>query len=81
MAYNARNLTPIANNGKAGVVPAVWAYWNEAGDTVTTAGLIKNVAMNLKDQVLVIAATGASNKWYYVSAKAANGAITLTASE
>lgn len=79
MAYKRGNLTPIANNGKAGVVPALWMYWNENNDTLTTAGLIKEIGMSVGDQVIVVNATKTGNAFYSVSAKASDGSITLVA--
>jgi phage gp37-like protein len=78
MAFKEQNLSCVSNNAKIGVVPAVWVYWNEATDTVTTAGYIPgNYGVKAKDQVLVIAANGQSNAWYYASVS--SGVVTLTA--
>lgn len=79
MAYKRVNLTPIANNGKTGVVPALWLYWNEDNDAMTTAGIIKEIGMSVGDQVLVVSADKTANAFYHVSAKASDGSITLTA--
>lgn len=78
MAFKAKNLRPLMDNVTTGVVPCVWMYFNEASDTVTTAGFIpKGYNVNAKDQVLVVTANGQSNAWYYASVS--NGVITLTA--
>lgn len=78
MAFKEQNLSCVSNNQKAGVVPAVWVYWNEAGDTVTTAGFIPaKYGMSAKDQVLVITANGGGNAWYH--ATVSSGVITLAA--
>lgn len=77
MAFSRERLTCYANNARTGVVPALWLYYNEAGDTVTGAGYIKDNRMAVNDVVKVI---GADHKIaeYYVSAVTA-GAATLTA--
>lgn len=78
MAFKEQNLSCVSNNQKTGVVPAVWVYWNEASDTVTSAGYIPaKYGMSAKDQVLVIAANGGSNAWYH--ATVSSGVITLAA--
>lgn len=78
MAFKEQNLSCVSNNQKTGVVPAVWVYWNEASDTVTTAGFIPaKYGMSAKDQVLVIAAAGGGNAWYH--ATVSSGVITLAA--
>ena len=54
MAFKEQNLSCVSNNQKTGVVPALWIYWNEGSDTVTTAGYIPaKYGMSAKDQVLV----------------------------
>ena len=78
MAFNINNLTPVAGSCKAGVQPVLWMYWNNADDTMTTAGFIKCQTMNLKDQVLVVKGDGSDIAFYYVSAKSGDS-ITLTA--
>jgi hypothetical protein len=78
MAFKEQNLSCVSNNQKTGVVPAMWIYWNEASDTVTTAGFIPaKYGMSAKDQVLVIAGDGASNAFYH--ATVSSGVITLAA--
>lgn len=78
MAFKADNLSCVSNNQKTGVVPALWIYWNEGSDTVTTAGFIPaKYGMSAKDQVLVIAGDGASNAFYH--ATVSSGVITLAA--
>lgn len=79
MAFKSENLTPIANNTKLGVVPALWMYWNEANDIVTTAGYIPaNYGMKAKDQVIVVDNDGGNAVWYNATV-AASGVITLVA--
>ena len=78
MAFKEQNLSCISNNAKIGVVPALWMYWNEAGDTVTTAGYIPaNYGMKAKDQVIVVDNDGGNAVWY--NATVSNGVITLVA--
>lgn len=79
MTFKLENLTPIGNNCKAGVVPALWLYWNKATDTVTASGYMDCSTLSLKDQVLVISANGATITNYYVSA-VSDGKATLSAS-
>ena len=78
MAFKEQNLSCISNNAKIGVVPALWMYWNEGGDTVTTAGYIPaNYGMKSKDQVIVVDNDGGNSVWY--NATVSNGVITLVA--
>ena len=78
MAFKEQNLSCVSNNQKTGVVPAIWVYWNEAADTVTTAGFIPaKYGMSAKDQVLVIDDDGGNNTWY--NATVSSGVITLVA--
>lgn len=78
MAFKEQNLSCIGNNQKSGVVPAIWVYWNEGSDTVTTAGFIPNkYGMAAGDQVIVVAAAYGSATWYHASIS--SGVITLTA--
>lgn len=77
MAFSRDKLTCYAGNARTGVVPALWYYYNDAGDTVTSAGFIEDNRMSVNDVVTVI---GADHKMadYYVSA-AADGKATLKA--
>nr|DAE46869.1 MAG TPA: hypothetical protein [Caudoviricetes sp.] len=77
MAFSREKLTCYANNARTGVVPALWLYYNDAGDVVTSAGFVKDNRMAVNDVVKVI---GKDHKIadYYVSAVSA-GAATLTA--
>ena len=79
MAYTQENLTLMNGNVKAGVVPAVYSYWNEAGDTVTGAGFFVDNRLNVGDQIWLITATYDQQILYYVSAVTA-GAATVVAS-
>lgn len=79
MAFKSENLTPIANNTKLGVVPALWMYYNEAGDVVTGAGYIpKHYGVKAKDQIIVIDNDGGNNTFYNATVNA-SGVITLVA--
>ena len=75
MAFKYKNLTSISVV-KEGVVPALWQYWNEAGDTVTTAGFIPaGTGIKAKDQLFVIDGDAGNAEWY--NATVAAGVITL----
>ena len=78
MAFKLDNLTTMANTTKTGVVPAIWSFWNEAGDTVTTAGYIPaGHRISAGDQILVIDSDKENNTWYHATIAA--GVITLVA--
>lgn len=77
MAFSREYLTCYANNARVGVVPALWLYYNAAGDTVTTAGYIEDNRMAVGDLVTVVSTAHAKTE-YYVSA-ASKGKVTLTA--
>lgn len=77
MAFKRENLTCYANNARTGVVPALWLYYNEGGDTVTAAGFIADNHMAAGDIVTVLT-TDHKKADYYVSA-VANGKATLAA--
>jgi hypothetical protein len=78
MAFKSENLTPIANNTKLGVVPALWMYYNEAGDVVTGAGYIPaHYGVSAKDQVIVVDNTG-NSKFYHATVNASK-VVTLVA--
>lgn len=74
MAFKAKNLRPLGDNATAGTTPVFWTYFNEASDTVTTAGFIPaSYGVKAKDMVAVIPAAGTSIVWYHVT-----GTTTLT---
>ena len=79
MAFNLKNLSCIANNAKTGVVPAVWEYYNEGGDTITTAGYFPLTSgIRNKDRILVMTTSLAVEPaWYY--AEVSSGVITVSA--
>jgi len=77
MAFNRKNLTPLGNNAKRGNVPMLYSFYNEGGDTVTSAGYLTGCfELVVGDQILVIDADYGNNTWYHVSAISA-GAATL----
>lgn len=78
MSFKAKNLRPLGDNTTTGVVPQLWLFFNEDGDTVTTAGYIPNkYGVKAKDMVMVIPAAGTSIVWYHATVAA--GVITLAA--
>ncbi len=79
MAYKQKNLTAFGNTAKRNAAPALWIFYNEGGDTVTTAGFLPaNCGVVAKDKVLVITTTASAlPAWYYASVS--SGVITLTA--
>lgn len=79
MAFKRDNLVVTSGNYKAGVVPAVYTYWNEANDIMTTADFMDDIALKVGDQIWVIANDYTAQVLYNV-ASVANGAATLQAS-
>lgn len=78
MAFKAKNLRPLGDNTTAGVVPALWVYFNADSDTVTTAGYVPtSYGVKEKDMVAVIPAAGTSMAWYHVVLT--SGKLVLTA--
>jgi hypothetical protein len=78
MAFKNENLSSVANNCKTGVVPALWMYYNEANDTVTTAGYIPaHYGVSTRDQVIVVKSDGTS-AFYHATVSNA-GVVTLVA--
>lgn len=78
MAFSREKLTCYANNARTGVTPALWLYDNTAGDTVTSAGFIKDQRIAVNDYVTVVSTSDHKRTEYYVSA-VTNGAATLVA--
>ena len=78
MAFSRDKLCCYANNARTGVQPALWLYDNTAGDTVTSAGFIKDNRIAKNDYVKVVNTTDHKVVDYYVSA-VTNGAATLVA--
>lgn len=76
MSFKLNNLTPYANNAKKGVIPALWLYYNEDADTLTTAGFFdKDCGVANNDRILVLSTTAIAPDWY--KASVSNGVITL----
>jgi len=78
MAYDIENLVSLGGNGKRGVIPNVYMYYNSANDTVTTADYFNNIALAVGDQIMVVNAAYTAQVWYRVSAVSA-GKATVTA--
>ena len=79
MAFKLTNLRPFGNNETSGVIPALFVYWNEAGESVTGAGFFdKDCGVKDKDQILVISKDGKSSAKHYATVSS-TGVITLTA--
>lgn len=78
MAFSREKLTCYANNARTGVTPALWLYDNTAGDTVTSAGFIKDQRIAKNDYVTVVSTSDHKRTEYYVAA-VTNGAATLVA--
>ena len=68
MAYSNENLSTMVNNMKAGVVPVVYFYYNEADDTVTGAGYFEDFRLNVGDIIQVLADDYTAMVFYRVSA-------------
>lgn len=67
MSFNIKNLTPVANNAKAGIVPVLWMYYNKDNDTITTADYFKEeMRLQDKDQILCVSQDGTSSKFYHI---------------
>lgn len=64
MAFKAINLSALSNKTKRGVIPLIWQYWNEDGDTITTEGYFETLDLTTGDQLLVINKDYKSNSWY-----------------
>lgn len=79
MAFKMKNLTAFGNTAKRNETPALWIFYNEGGDTITTAGFFPiNCGVANKDKVLVITTTASADPaWYY--ATISSGKITLAA--
>lgn len=79
MAFDRENLTVLNNNVKSGVKPTWYTFYNEDGDTVTSAGYLVDNRLNVGDQVLVLADDYAAWLPYKVTA-VTDGAATIVAS-
>lgn len=68
------------NNAAAGV-PRLYVYWNENGDTITTAGYFPaTLGIKTGDMVLVVPKDSATAPaWYKLSVAADTGVVTAAA--
>lgn len=79
MAFKLTNLRCIGNQETSGVIPSLWLYWNEAQDTMTTAGLFDaDSGVKAGDQVIAIDGDY-GNHTFYNATVAATRVITLVA--
>ena len=82
MAFELKNFGSEVANAKS-IIGGIryHRYHNDAGDTITTAGFFpSNLGLKLYDRIRVIPANAAfQDSWYYVSAVAADGTITVSA--
>lgn len=69
MAFNKQNLTIVTNNVKAGVVPAVWFYYNESYDNLGVTDYFNEARMTVGDLILAQTGAGTGLKKLRVSAK------------
>lgn len=77
MAFTLENLTIATNNMKAGVVPALWFYYNEANDSVTATSFFNAPRLTVGDIIEVIKPDNTVSAKYRVSAKTASGLCTV----
>lgn len=76
MSFKLMNLTPLAQ-GKNGVVPCSYTYWNEDNDTLTTAGFFKkDSGLRGGDQLTIISKDYTTVKTGYITES--NEVLTLT---
>jgi len=78
MAFNIKNVYSLGGNAKAGKVPNMYLFWNEDGDTVTTASYFAVDSVTVGDQVTEISDDYTTRTNYRVSA-VASGLATLVA--
>jgi len=52
MAFVKTNLSIVTNSVKAGVVPAMWLYYNEDDDDLTTLGSLVERRMTVGDLIM-----------------------------
>jgi hypothetical protein len=81
MSFTRENLTIIGNSIKSGIVPSLFAYFNEYNDTVTASNYFSDRRLVLGDQIIVISQNKTALAYYYVSAVSTlAGTATVTAS-
>jgi hypothetical protein len=78
MAYDIENLISLGGNAKRGKKPSIYFYWDEDGDTLTSAGFFVNSALAVGDQICAISADYTAQVWYRVSA-VSSGKATVVA--
>lgn len=76
MAYSSANLSNTGVTTRRGSAPVIYSYWNEDGDTVTTAGYFASDVLKVGDQIQVIGDDYTTLSFYRVSA-VASGAATV----
>jgi hypothetical protein len=82
MSFNRENLTIVTNSLKNGVVPSLFAYYNEDNDTITGADFFDDRRLRLGDQLMVWSADKSTLKFYVVSAVTIKaGTATVVASD
>ena len=69
MSFTKENLSIVTNHIKAGVVPSVWTYYNEDGDSVIASDFFVEPRLTVGDIINVYEANVAGSKAYRVSAK------------
>ena len=69
MAFNKENLSIATNHIKAGVVPSVWIYYNEDGDSVIASEYFVEPRLTIGDIINVYDKSVTGSKIYRVSAK------------
>lgn len=76
MSFKLINLTPLAQ-GKNGVVPCSYTYWNEDNDTLTTADFFpKDCGLRAGDQLTIISNDYTTIKTGYITES--SDVLTLT---
>jgi hypothetical protein len=53
MAFNKLYLDLLSSGAKNGLTPALWSYYNKAGDNVFASGYFADDSINLGDQILI----------------------------
>lgn len=79
MAFNRENLAIVTNHVKAGDVPSLWTYYNEANDSVIQAGFFEEARLTVGDQILVMRLGVTGGMLFRVSAKPTEFTATVVA--
>jgi hypothetical protein len=72
MAFSKERLSVVTNSLKAGVVPSLWSYYNEDGDSVIAANYFNEARLTVGDLIMVYEGGVTGSKLYRVSAKSTN---------